>query len=100
VIARFTGGPKSEFVSGRLRGSWRQRIGADVDDRDGVLPRRAEDIRAGIADADLFIVADNDQFALAGRRIHCGAAGERNQARGNDTSLQRLYQGSHVSSYG
>jgi hypothetical protein len=77
VMARFTGGPKSEFVSGRLTTiAGAQRIGADVDDRHGVLAGPAEDVRARIADADLLVVADDDQFALAGRRIHRSTAGE------------------------
>ena len=52
------------------------------------LARPAEDKRAGIAKADLLIVADDYQFALAGRWIHRGAASERNQARGNESCLE------------
>jgi hypothetical protein len=38
--------------------------------------------------ADLLIVADDHQFALAGGRIHRGTAGERNQARDNERGLE------------
>ena len=62
----------------------RERIGADVDDRHRVLARRQEKLLAGGVPADLLVVADDHQLALAGCCVHAGAACERRAEGRND----------------
>jgi hypothetical protein len=56
----------------------RERVGPDVDDRDDILARRAED-EVAVVDDDFLVTTDDHEFGLARRSVDARTAGERNQ---------------------